>query len=153
LGQGGDAGQPRRLYRSSRHKIVAGVLAGVGEYLGVDPNIIRLIFAVVLVLNPYVALASYVAAAILLPSEEERQTARMSVERAVLAVAALIMIFVGLNFVSTFTPVQQIVAFLGLVTPIIGLILLVAGIALLLSVLRERGRPPLPGASTPLSEG
>jgi len=125
----------------------------VGEYLGVDPNIIRLIFAVVLVLNPYVALASYVAAAILLPSEEERQTARMSVERAVLAVAALIMIFVGLNFVSTFTPVQQIVAFLGLVTPIIGLILLVAGIALLLSVLRERGRPPLPGASTPLSEG
>ncbi len=114
--------------------------------MGVDPNIIRLIFAVVLVLNPYVALASYVAAAILLPAEEERQTARMSVERAVLAVAALIMIFVGLNFVSTFTPVQQIIMFLGLVTPIIGLILLVAGIMLLLSVLRERGRPPSPEA-------
>ncbi len=142
MGAAGEAGQPKRLYRSSRHKIVAGVLGGVGEYLGVDPNIIRLIFAVVLVLNPYVALASYVAAAILLPSEEEGQAARVSVERAVLAVAALIMIFVGLNFVSTIAPVQQLMAFLGLVTPIIGLILLVAGIALLLSVLRERGRPP-----------
>jgi len=142
LGAAGEAGQPKRLYRSSRHKIVAGVLGGVGEYLGVDPNIIRLIFAVVLVLNPYVALASYVAAAILLPSEEEGQAARVSVERAVLAVAALIMIFVGLNFVSTIAPVQHLMEFLGLVTPIIGLILLVAGIALLLSVLRERGRPP-----------
>jgi hypothetical protein len=114
----------------------------VGEYLGVDPNIIRLIFAVVLVLNPYVALASYVAAAILLPSEEEGQTTRVSVERAVLAVTALIMIFVGLNFVSSITPVQQIIALLGLVTPIIGLVLLVAGVALLLSVLREKGKPP-----------
>jgi phage shock protein C len=142
LGAAGEAVQPKRLYRSSRHKIVAGVLGGVGEYLGVDPNIIRLIFAVVLVLNPYVALASYVAAAILLPSEEEGQTTRVSVERAVLAVTALIMIFVGLNFVSSITPVQQIIALLGLVTPIIGLVFLVAGVALLLSVLREKGKPP-----------
>jgi hypothetical protein len=52
------------------------------------------------------------------------------------------MIFVGLNFVSSITPVQQIIALLGLVTPIIGLVLLVAGVALLLSVLREKGKPP-----------
>lgn len=131
----------KRLCKSSRHRIVAGVLGGIAEYLGVDPNILRLIFVVVLFLNFYAALALYVAAAILLPSESEKGAARMPIEKAILAVAATIMVFVGLSFVSSLAEVQKIIAMLGFFTPIVGLALLIAGVALLFTVLREQSRP------------
>lgn len=131
----------KRLTKSSRHRLVAGVLGGIAEYLGVDPNIIRLIFVVVLFLNFYAALALYVAAAILLPSETEGGATRMPVEKAVLAVAATIMVFAGLNFVASLAEVQRLIALLGIFTPIVGLVLLIAGVALLFMVLREQGKP------------
>jgi phage shock protein C len=49
--------QPR-LTRSQNEKIVAGVCGGLGEYFGVDPVIVRLIF-VVLVLTTGVAIIAY----------------------------------------------------------------------------------------------
>jgi phage shock protein C len=36
----------RRLYRSRRHRIVAGVAGGLGQYLGIDPVYVRLFFIV-----------------------------------------------------------------------------------------------------------
>jgi len=140
VGLEGSGGGQKRLCKSNRHKIVAGVLGGIADYLGVDPNIIRLIFIVVLFLNFYAALALYVAAAILLPSENERGVTRMPAEKAVLAVAATIMVFVGVNFVSSLAEVQRLIAFLGFFSPIVGLVLLIAGVALLFMVLREEGR-------------
>jgi len=107
----------------------------------VDPNIIRLIFVVILFLNFYAALALYVAAAILLPIDEEGGGSRMPIEKAALAIAATIMVAVGVNFVISLAEVQRIVSLLGLFTPVIGLILLIAGVALLFTLLREQGRP------------
>ena len=34
----------KKLYRSKQNKIFSGLLGGVGEYLGVDPVFIRLLF-------------------------------------------------------------------------------------------------------------
>jgi phage shock protein C len=36
----------RRLYRSANDKILGGVCGGIGEYLGVDPVIIRLLWVI-----------------------------------------------------------------------------------------------------------
>ena len=38
----------KRLYRSRENKIIFGILGGVGEYLNVDPAIIRLIYVLLL---------------------------------------------------------------------------------------------------------
>lgn len=35
---------PKKLYRSRQDRIVAGVCGGLGDYLDVDPNIIRLLW-------------------------------------------------------------------------------------------------------------
>jgi len=32
----------KRLYRSGKNKVIAGICGGVGEYLDVDPTVIRL---------------------------------------------------------------------------------------------------------------
>jgi phage shock protein C len=37
----------KRLYRSDRDKRIAGICGGLGEYLDVDPTIVRLIAVVV----------------------------------------------------------------------------------------------------------
>lgn len=38
--------EPKKLYRSSTDKMIAGVCAGLGAYFGVDPTIVRIIFVV-----------------------------------------------------------------------------------------------------------
>ena len=41
----------RRLYRSQRDRMLGGVCGGLGEYLGLDPTIIRLIFVLLALLG------------------------------------------------------------------------------------------------------
>lgn len=36
----------KRLYRSRKERIIGGVCGGLGEYLGLDPTVVRLLFAV-----------------------------------------------------------------------------------------------------------
>lgn len=40
-----DSNAPKRLTRSRKDKIVAGVCGGIANYLIVDPTIVRLVFA------------------------------------------------------------------------------------------------------------
>ena len=35
----------KRLYRSRSNRMVSGLSAGLGDYIGLDPTIVRLIFA------------------------------------------------------------------------------------------------------------
>ena len=55
----------KRLYKSRTDKMLFGVCAGVAEYFGVDPTLIRL-GAVVLVFTS-VGIPAYIVAAIVMP--------------------------------------------------------------------------------------
>ena len=39
-----------KLYRSEKDKMVGGVCGGLGEYFGIDSTIVRLIFALIVLL-------------------------------------------------------------------------------------------------------
>jgi len=41
----------QKLYRSSSEKMIAGVCGGLGDYLGLDPTIVRLIFILLFVMG------------------------------------------------------------------------------------------------------
>jgi len=41
----------KRLYRSRNEKMIAGVCGGLGEYLGVDPTLVRLLFVLLALLG------------------------------------------------------------------------------------------------------
>ena len=62
-----DDRETRRLYRSDTDKMICGVCGGIGEYLGVDPTVVRLVFVVLGLLH--VGIILYIAAAILMPTE------------------------------------------------------------------------------------
>ena len=57
----------KKLVRTTKNRMVCGVCAGIGEYLNVDPTVIRLI-TVVLGLSGS-GLLAYIIAAIIIPEE------------------------------------------------------------------------------------
>lgn len=58
-----------RLYRSSTNTVVGGVCGGLGDYLGIDPVLIRLAFVFLAVANGF-GVMLYVILWIVLPEEE-----------------------------------------------------------------------------------
>ncbi len=57
---------PKKLYRSRKNKILAGVCGGIAEYFNQDPTIIRIIFAI-LFLGFGIGLLAYIVAWVLIP--------------------------------------------------------------------------------------
>jgi phage shock protein C len=67
----------KTLHRSKKSKMLGGVCGGLGEYLDIDPNIIRIVLVILLALGivtlfwPLFCLIVYIAAWILLPEGPE----------------------------------------------------------------------------------
>lgn len=58
----------KRLYRSSREKMICGVCGGIGEYFNIDPTLIRLAW----VIGTFwfgAGLIAYLVAAIIIPKD------------------------------------------------------------------------------------
>jgi phage shock protein PspC (stress-responsive transcriptional regulator) len=58
----------KRLYRSKKNKMLAGVCGGIAEYFNIDPTLIRLLW-VLFALMAGGGLIAYIIAAIIIPSE------------------------------------------------------------------------------------
>lgn len=65
--EGGKTGMEKRLYRSERNKVLCGVCGGIGEYLNLDPTIVRLLF--VLFGCTGTGVLAYIVAAVIMPRE------------------------------------------------------------------------------------
>jgi phage shock protein C len=59
----------RRLRRSQTDRKVGGVCAGVGEYFGVDPTLVRVAFLVLTVLTGGAFVVAYLLAFLVMPDE------------------------------------------------------------------------------------
>lgn len=57
----------KKLYRSKSNRVICGVCGGIGEYLNVDPTIIRLLALLLGFTGSGVIV--YIAAAIIMPDE------------------------------------------------------------------------------------
>jgi phage shock protein PspC (stress-responsive transcriptional regulator) len=62
---------PRRLYRSTRERMVSGVAAGLADYVGIDATAVRLLWIVAAFVTGPVAPLLYMAAWWLIPREDE----------------------------------------------------------------------------------
>ncbi|MCD8149507.1 MAG: PspC domain-containing protein [Clostridiales bacterium] len=58
----------KRLYKSEDNRVICGVCGGVGEYLGVDPTIVRLIWALLVIFAGF-GFWIYILAAIIIPRQ------------------------------------------------------------------------------------
>ena len=63
------SGEYKKVYRSRSNRVIAGVCAGLGEYLNVDPTLVRLLFAIGAVLGFGSAFIIYIVLMIVVPEE------------------------------------------------------------------------------------
>ena len=60
----------KRLYRSKKNKVFAGICGGVGEYFNVDPVLIRLIWVLVVIFTGFFpGVLAYIIAIFIVPEK------------------------------------------------------------------------------------
>ncbi len=65
----------KKLYRSQTNKVFAGVLGGMGEYLEVDPVVVRIIFLILTCFTAFFpGLLFYIIALFVVPQRPHIQT-------------------------------------------------------------------------------
>ena len=61
----------RRLRRSSRNRMLAGVCGGLAEYLGIDPTLIRVVYALGSFFSvAFPGIAVYIILALVIPADD-----------------------------------------------------------------------------------
>ncbi len=63
----------KRLYRSNAHKVIGGVAGGLGDYLDIDPVLIRIAFVVAFFFGG-VGFLAYIIAWIIIPEQPREST-------------------------------------------------------------------------------
>ncbi len=66
--------ETKRLYRSQVNRLLGGVCGGLGEFLGIDPTVIRLLFVLALIFGHAFVALLYIVMLIVVP-ENPHQTA------------------------------------------------------------------------------
>lgn len=62
----------RRLERSTKNKVVAGICGGLGEYLQVDATLVRVVFVIATLMSAGFFLLGYIALLFVMPLPEQR---------------------------------------------------------------------------------
>jgi phage shock protein C len=62
----------KQLIRPREGRMVAGVCAGIADYFGLDPNIVRIAFAVLTIFSVGIGALVYVVAWAVVPEEGEK---------------------------------------------------------------------------------
>jgi len=69
----------KRLVRPKRGAVIGGVAAGIGDYLDIEPTIVRLAFVLLFFMTSFWGLAvAYILALIIIPEESSRSSASPS---------------------------------------------------------------------------
>ena len=63
--------ETKRLTRSTSNRMIAGVCAGLGEYFGIDPTVVRLLFVLGLFTLHGGILLAYLIMAIVVPEQTQ----------------------------------------------------------------------------------
>jgi phage shock protein C len=61
----------KRLYRSSKDRVLWGVCGGLGKYFNIDPVIIRVIFVITIFFGG-LGIVAYIVMAIVVPNEDSK---------------------------------------------------------------------------------
>ncbi len=63
---------PKKLYKTEQDKVICGVCGGIGEYLDLDPNIVRLIAVLITIFSAgFPTVVAYIVMACVLPFKSQ----------------------------------------------------------------------------------
>lgn len=60
----------KKLYKSDTDKVFTGVIGGIGEYIDIDPTVLRLVFIILSVMTGiFPAILGYIIATLIVPKQ------------------------------------------------------------------------------------
>ena len=60
----------KKLYRSKENRIIAGILGGIGEYLNVDPVVVRVVYIIFMAMSGFFPLIlAYILLLLVIPEK------------------------------------------------------------------------------------
>jgi len=59
----------KRLYKSKTNRVLCGVCGGIGEYFGVDPTVIRVLWVIGTLLSMGFGIIAYIISCIIIPEK------------------------------------------------------------------------------------
>jgi len=63
----------KKLYKSKENKVFCGIIGGLGEYFGIDPTILRLIWLLVIIFTGFFpGIITYIIACMIIPNKLEK---------------------------------------------------------------------------------
>ena len=62
--------ETKKLYRSRKDKMIAGICGGIGEIYSLDPTMIRLVYALITIFSAGTAILVYILGWIIIPEEK-----------------------------------------------------------------------------------
>ena len=66
--------ETKRLYRSRTNRVFAGVVGGLGEYFGIDPVLLRIIWILIVVFTGvFPGLLVYILSAFIIPEKPKEE--------------------------------------------------------------------------------
>jgi phage shock protein C len=127
----------KKLYRSRTNSMIAGVCGGLGEYLDVDPNILRVV-AVLLIFAKGIGLLAYLIGWIVIPRRPEMEAEVVTAEKSERnrLLPGLILIVIGVVFL-----VNNLIPWFGF-SYLWPVILIVLGVALLIKSQKRESSSP-----------
>ncbi|MEM2077739.1 MAG: PspC domain-containing protein [Thermosphaera sp.] len=147
----------KKLYKSRSNRVLCGVCGGIGHYVNIDPTIVRLLWVLITILSPPAGLILYVVACIIVPDEPVPQQSGVTVQPSkpgvnvegavVMVVGIILAVLGGLMIFSVIAELWRSISPWGFIGVderfkiVIGIVLMVAGIAL---VLKQREMKPQP---------
>ena len=70
----------KKLYRSEKDKVIAGVLGGFAEYINVDSTVVRLGYVLITLFSCFAGILFYIIAWIIIPNKVSHVSAKASVK-------------------------------------------------------------------------
>jgi len=135
---------PRRLLRSEKDKVIAGVIGGLGEYLNIDPNILRLLAVALFIVLPVVMAILYIVAVFLIPKagSDKPLISSLNLSKHSTLIIGFILFLIGAlllgpSIIATTYIILHPLRFVTIFQFLVSLILLIAGLILMAIHLRK----------------
>jgi phage shock protein PspC (stress-responsive transcriptional regulator) len=136
----------KRLERSERNRVIAGLFGGLGEYLNVDPNLLRLAGVVLLIVAPGVMVLLYALGVLLIPKSGGKSYLTPEVDMQVVGpvLVGALLVLIGFALIPPFpllsvwsSEVPPSMMFRVSMQGIAGAVLVVIGLVILFDRLRK----------------
>jgi phage shock protein C len=134
----------KRLERSVRNKVLAGVIGGLGGYLGVDATLLRIVAVILLILSPVLMIILYVLSALLMPraGEEKPPITSFDISRHASLIVGLVLLVIGAAMLGSTTAltiswILHPIGILHAVQAALAAVLIIIGLVIMLPSLRS----------------